>query len=140
MKLVKKYAPNVRLIISYADSEQGHIGTIYQATNFYYTGYSTDTNLIINGKREHRRSIGSKFGTCSSEKIKKMGYDVQILRTKPKWKYIYPLDKSLMPMCKVMAKPYPKKLSEGVESNADSRLDAERVATTLPPHNGNANI
>lgn len=108
LKLVKKYAPNVKIIISYADSERGHYGIIYQATNWYYTGYSTDTNLIVNGKREHRRSLGSRFGTCSADAIRKKGYQVEILKTKPKWKYIYPLDKSLIPLCKSLSKPYPK--------------------------------
>lgn len=123
LKLIKKNAPNVKLIVSYADSEQGHFGTIYQATNWYYTGFSTDTNLIINGKREHRRTLGSRFGTCSSEKIKLMGYEVKVFKTKPKWKYIYPLHKSLIPMCKSMAKPYPKKESGEVGSNSNSKLD-----------------
>jgi hypothetical protein len=108
LKLLKKDAPNVKLIVSYADSEQGHFGTIYQATNWTYTGFSVDTNLIVNGKREHRRTLGSRLGTCSSEKIKQMGYKVEILKTKPKWKYIYPLDKSLIPLCKSLSKPYPK--------------------------------
>jgi hypothetical protein len=124
LKLIKKNAPNVKLIVSYADSEQGHFGTIYQATNWYYTGFSTDTNLIINGKREHRRTLGSRFGTCSSEKIKLMGYEVKVLKTKPKWKYIYPLQKSLIPMCKSMSKTYPKKESGEVGSNSNSKLDA----------------
>ena len=123
LKLIKKNAPNVKLIVSYADSEQGHFGTIYQATNWYYTGFSTDTNLIINGKREHRRTLGSRFGTCSSEKIKLMGYEVKVLKTKPKWKYIYPLQKSLIPMCKSMSKTYPKKESGEVGSNSNSKLD-----------------
>ena len=123
LKLIKKYAPNVKLVVSYADSEQGHIGTIYQATNWFYTGYSTDTNLIINGKREHRRTLGSRFGTCSSEKLKKKGYDVKILKTKPKWKYIYPLDKSLIHLCKSLAKPYPKKeLNAQIEKGISSDI------------------
>lgn len=109
MRLVAKKNPNVKLIVSYADSEQGHIGTIYQATNWIYTGFSVDTNLIVNGKREHRRTLGSRFGTCSSEKIKLMGYKVEILKTKPKWKYIYPIDKTLVPLCQLLSKPYPKK-------------------------------
>lgn len=109
IRLIKRDAPNVKMLVSYADSEQGHYGIIYQATNWYYTGYSTDTNLIVNGKREHRRTLGSRFGTCSSEKLKTMGYNVEILRTKPKWKYIYPIDKSLVSYCKSISKPYPKK-------------------------------
>ena len=97
IRLLKKDAPNVKLIVSYADSEQGHYGIIYQATNWYYTGFSTDTNLIVNGKREHRRTLASRYGTCSSEKLKLKGHNVEILKTKPKLKYIYPLDKSLIP-------------------------------------------
>jgi hypothetical protein len=117
LKLIKKDAPNIKLIVSYADSEQGHFGTIYQATNWFYTGFSTDTNLIVNGKREHRRTLGSRFGTCSSDAIRQKGYRVEVLKTKPKWKYIYPLDKSLIPLCKSLSKPYPK----AQEVNQDKR-------------------
>lgn len=123
LKLINNYAPNVKLVVSYADSEQGHYGTIYQATNWIYTGYSTDTNLIVNGERKHRRTLGSKFGTCSAEKIRQLGYDVQVYKTKPKWKYIYPLTKELRKIYQSMGKPYPKKLSEEVDSNASSNLD-----------------
>ena len=115
MNLVKKDAPNVQLIVSYADSEQGHFGTIYQATNWIYTGFSKDTNLIVNGKREHRRTLGSRFGTCSADAIRKKGYEVEIYRTLPKWKYIYPLDKSLIRLCKSLSKPYPKKQQYAAE-------------------------
>jgi hypothetical protein len=140
LRLVKRFAPNVKLIVSYADSEQNHFGTIYQATNWFYTGYSTDTNLIVNGKREHRRTLGSRFGTCSAEKIREKGYTVEVLKTKPKWKYIYPLDKSSINICKQLAKPYPKKLSEVVELNALSQLDAECVTDTLTSLINNTNI
>ena len=109
LKKIKKDIPLVQLVISYADSEQGHIGIIYQATNWIYTNSSVDTNLIVNGIRYHRRSLCSKYGTSSLQALKAKGLDVKQIRTKPKWKYIYPLDKSLIPMCKAMAKPYPKK-------------------------------
>ena len=97
------------MVVSFADSEQGHIGTIYQATNWHYIGYSTDTNLIINGKREHRRTIGSRYGTSSIEKLKAKGLKIEMINTKPKWKYIYPIDKGLVTLCKSLSKPYPKK-------------------------------
>ena len=109
LKILNKYLPNVKLIVSYADSEQGHMGIIYQATNWIYIGYSTDTNLIINGKREHRRTLGSRYGTSSIEKLKQKGLKVELIKTKPKWKYIYPIDKSLIHFCKSLSKPYPKK-------------------------------
>ena len=118
LKLVYKDAPNVKLVVSYADSEQGHYGTIYQATNWFYTGFSTDTNLIVNGKREHRRTLGSRFGTCSADAIRQKGYKVEVIKTKPKWKYIYPLYKSLIPLCKSLSKPYPKKCDSSITANA----------------------
>lgn len=129
LKLISKKIPNVKLVVSYADSEQGHFGIIYQATNWFYTGFSVDTNLIVNGKREHRRTLNSRFGTCSSEKLKDLGYQVEIIKTKPKWKYIYPLDKSLLPLCKSLAKAYPKPaavahLGEHLASSQEGAFDA----------------
>ena len=40
LKLIKKDLPLCKLIISYADKDQNHNGTIYQATNWYYVGQS----------------------------------------------------------------------------------------------------
>jgi hypothetical protein len=132
LKLLKKDAPNIKLVVSYADSEQGHFGTIYQATNWFYTGYSTDTNLIVNGKREHRRTLTSRFGTCSADAIKKRGYSVQVLKTKPKWKYIYPIDKSLIPLCKSLSKPYPKHAAEVLPVAQQASSQQEAFDSTLP--------
>jgi hypothetical protein len=46
-------------IISYADSEQGHSGIIYQATNWIYTGAtkSHDSAYIVDGKRVHPMTL-----------------------------------------------------------------------------------
>ena len=61
LKLLKKDLPLVKLIVSYADKDQSHVGIIYQATNWYYTGdsmnNSTDSSWIIKGKRYHGRII-----------------------------------------------------------------------------------
>jgi hypothetical protein len=45
--------PKPSVVVSYADTEQGHVGYIYQATNFIYTGLSAKrTDWKIKG-REH---------------------------------------------------------------------------------------
>jgi hypothetical protein len=45
--------PKPSVVVSYADTEQGHVGYIYQATNFLYTGLSAKrTDWKIKGK-EH---------------------------------------------------------------------------------------
>lgn len=48
-----KLLPKPRIIVSYADTEQDHIGVVYQATNFIYTGLSD--------KRKEWRMIGSNI-------------------------------------------------------------------------------
>lgn len=53
IRLVKKLVPLVKLIVSYADSEQDHKGIIYRATNWFYTGQSSDTSILINGKKKN---------------------------------------------------------------------------------------
>ena len=46
-------------VVSYADTEQGHSGIVYQATNWLYTGAtkSHDKAYLINGVRTHPMSL-----------------------------------------------------------------------------------
>ena len=37
-----KLLPKPTIVISYADNAQGHVGYVYQATNFLYTGLSAN--------------------------------------------------------------------------------------------------
>jgi hypothetical protein len=52
IKLFTKHNPNVKLLVSFADEEMNHKGTIYQATNWTFTGsYKTgDVYKDKNGK------------------------------------------------------------------------------------------
>jgi len=49
-----------KIIVSFADKNQGHSGYIYQATNFIYTGTSSNTYQYVdeNGEEFHFRNIG----------------------------------------------------------------------------------
>lgn len=55
--------PLVRLVVSYADCDQSHIGTIYQATNWIFVGTNLenqyDASWMVNGKRVHGRMIST---------------------------------------------------------------------------------
>lgn len=52
-----KMLPAPRIIVSFADTSQGHIGYVYQATNFIYTGLSAKrTDWKIKGM-EHLHSV-----------------------------------------------------------------------------------
>jgi len=119
LKLIKKDLPLAKLIISYADKDQNHNGIIYQATNWYYTGQSMvnkkDASYIIDGKRIHGKTISDKckrYGFVkNTENAKKVYKAKEVIEyvTKGKIKYIYPLDKRLIPLCKSLSKPYIKK-------------------------------
>lgn len=52
--------PNNKIIVSFADANQSHTGYIYQATNFLYTGLSSNTTKLIDksGNEFHFRNIG----------------------------------------------------------------------------------
>lgn len=103
IKLFKKDNPLVKLLISYADKGQNHIGVIYQATNWYFIdeSVSSGTDIFYKGVWRHDRNL--------NELPKKILNELPKRKRSGKYKYIYPLDKSIIPFCKSLAKPYPKK-------------------------------
>lgn len=112
LRLIKKYIPMARLVVSYSDRNQGHYGTIYQATNWFYVGDSkVKRTAIINGKRTHTKSIYSKYGTNKVQSLRDIGVNIYYEQDKPKHKYLYAIDKCLIEMCSELSRPYPKKES-----------------------------
>lgn len=124
LKLIKKAVPLCKLIISYADKDQNHNGIIYQATNWYYVGTSMinkkDASYIIDGKRIHGKTISDKckrYGLAKNiENVKKVYKAKEVVEyiTKGKIKYIYPINKSLISLCKSLSKEYPKTSDKSV--------------------------
>lgn len=47
--------PSPRILVSYADTGQGHIGYVYQATNWLYTGLTKARTDIFTGGMKHSR-------------------------------------------------------------------------------------
>jgi hypothetical protein len=110
LKLLPKKLPLIKAIISFADNGQNHYGIIYQATNWYYSGeFKGDKEYYINGKWMHPRSVGSLNGSRAKDKLPK---GTIIRNGSSKFRYIYPLDKTLIPLCKSLSKPYPKNAQE----------------------------
>jgi hypothetical protein len=95
MKLLKKACPLVKVLVSFSDKGQNHFGTIYQATNWYFISESESSGIeyLVNGKWVH-----SRHGKGT---VKRM--------LSGKRKYIYPIDKTLIPLCISISKPYQKK-------------------------------
>jgi predicted ATP-dependent Lon-type protease len=50
-----KLLPKPRIIVSYADTAQGHVGYVYQATNFLFTGTTKERTDMDAGEGKHSR-------------------------------------------------------------------------------------
>ena len=84
-----KLLPKPTIVVSYADSGQGHIGYVYQATNFIYTGLSTNrTDWTIRGM-EHKHSKTISDGMTLESIKEKYGDDFYYTERSRKHRYIY---------------------------------------------------
>ena len=82
-----KYAGK-EIIVSFAEINQGHVGTVYQATNWLYTGLSAKrTNWVIEGVDKHCQTLADKY---TAKDIRKKYGDKFSLQPRPrKHRYIY---------------------------------------------------
>ncbi len=84
-----------KFVVSYADPEQGHQGTIYKASNFKYEGETAPgSSLVVDGKPFHIRTLtmlDRPYGIEINQRYKDGDPNVQIIKTKPKHIYTYQL-------------------------------------------------
>ena len=117
---LKKYKPNIKALISYASPMEGHVGTIYQATNWIYQGNSIRPNdswlfkFKEDGEWQHGRTIFPYYGTNNPEKIReKVIEPFWIKQELRKHRYIYILTskkykKKILNNLKYPSLSYPK--------------------------------
>lgn len=126
IKLLKNTNPGLRLIISFADPEQGHHGGIYQAGGWTFLGRSKHTDeWIINGRRMQGRAVShllKKYPKEGSrqERINKYidGSAVKV-KGSTKYRYAMPLDKVMRRKLDKIKLPYPRAV-EGSEVSRDT--------------------
>ena len=124
-KWLKQNASNIKMLISYADPEQMHLGTIYQATNWSYQD-CRDIQLMPNysvslgepHKWIHSRTVFSRYGSHNVEHLKnEIGHTFYRKREAPKHRYLYFLgssreNKKMRKQLKHDCKAYPKNKEE----------------------------
>ncbi len=104
IKMLRKIAPGLRLIVSFADPEQGHHGGIYQAGGWMYAGRSSASDeYIYRGKRWQGRSFRNKFKGMEHHP------SVQIVKGSSKLRYLMPLDKEIRERINSLSLKYPKR-------------------------------
>ena len=101
IRLIKKNAPQIKWIISFADGTQCGDGTIYRASGFKLVGLSKNAGICkLNGKIVHIKKtydmkLTSSFMKKSDiPKLKQKGYDAEIIDGH-QLKYIYLIDKTM---------------------------------------------
>ena len=107
---VLKRDTDLKFLISYADPGQGHMGTIYQATNWLYTGRSGAMPLydLGDGIPRHSRSLAQTYGTHSKKHFETNGIDVRTIPQEAKYRYLIFLDQSWRSRLRAPVLPYPK--------------------------------
>ena len=100
LKLLKEDRPQTKAVISFSDSTQGHHGTIYQATHFYYCGKTGNATFYLDkdGRLRHPRQNGVNI---TKEQANKLGWTPT--KRLAKNRYIYILAKSKTERKKLIA-------------------------------------
>lgn len=92
-RILKKIKPQIWAVISFADSTEGHEGTIYKATNAYRLGITgTESRFFIDetGRLRHPRQCGVNI---TKEKVEKNGWKFMKRGAKNRFLWILPDDK-----------------------------------------------
>ena len=87
---LKMLAEQPSAVISYADSALGHVGIVYQASNWLYTGatVSHDKLYMVDGKALHPMTLRDQFGVTNPTVWAKEN-NVQTVKPSPKHRYFY---------------------------------------------------
>tara|TARA_R110000850_G_scaffold207123_1_gene333356 strand:- start:68 stop:697 length:630 start_codon:yes stop_codon:yes gene_type:complete len=89
-----KILPSNKIVVSFADIAQGHLGYVYQATNFIYCGLSAKrTDWKVKGKEHlHGQTIADEFRGVKNRAAamrEKYGDDFYLAPRSRKHRYIF---------------------------------------------------
>lgn len=103
LKLIKKNAPQIKWIISFADGCQCGDGTIYRASNFVLTGIKRNKTIMVNDKGDVKTDIYFNINPQLKE-MKKQYRSMDGFQ----FRYIYFLDKKCRSKLTVPEIPFSK--------------------------------
>ena len=130
----------MRLIVSFADPNQGHIGTIYQAGNWLYSGFANSTpkyrtkdGRVLHNRQVSKTGVKPQYGEMRAvPKIE----DCEVIPQLDKHRYLYPLDDAMRKQIEPLRQPYPKYVhaAEAIEDAAGDQPEKGGASPTLPLH------
>ncbi len=135
LKMLWRHCPGLRLLVSFADSGQGHVGTIYQAGGWLYLGETRQSYLRVRGELVHPRTLYDRYGPGGQsipwlrEHVDPRAERVEMA---PKLKYVWPLDRKLRGSLEAISLPYPKPAAEATGVAAGDQPDQGGSIPTRP--------
>lgn len=136
-KMIKKYYPNIKWIVSFADGCQCGDGTIYRASGFKLTGIKKNKTMLINEKGDIRADLYFNINNLRDLKKTYKPLDGYMLR------YIYFIDKSKEKDLTVPVLPFSMidemnaRMYKGVSYKRNASLVQEQNSN-FPVENGGA--
>lgn len=136
VRFLRKNSPGLRLIVSYADPNQGHVGTIYQAGGWVYCGQTPPSHKYIDaqGREWHQRQVsvsGIKPQYGELRRVAKIS-ECRKVPQLGKHRYLMPLDDAMRKQIAPLAKPYPKRVTRGqgeIDSAPHSNAETEDASS-----------
>ncbi len=131
LRLLKAQNPGLRLVVSFADTEQGHHGGVYQAGNWVYLGKTEIADeYIVRGRRIHGRSARAKRKSAGQNgsthpNVLAWLHDYVDPNARQIWgsskhRYVFPLDRRIRKQIAPLALPYPSADEDSKESRPTS--------------------
>ena len=141
MKLLRQHAPGLRLIVSYADPNNGHAGGIYQAGGWVYSGQTGEdfqaidrTGRVWHSRQVSRTGVSRQYGEY--RRVPRFE-QCRIIPLEGKHRYLMPLDEEMRRCIMPLAKPYPKPRATSIANDAPDQPTGNEGGVTptvaLPP-------
>lgn len=112
LRMLRRHAPGLRLVVSYAAAEQGHHGGIYQGGGWIYEGPMESHGFRLKGEFVHAKTIHSRYGT-GSQRLEWLREHLDPSAEKidglVRHKYLMPLDEEMRRRVVPLVQPYPKR-------------------------------
>lgn len=121
LAMLRSRCPQCRVVISFADSTQGHHGGIYQAGGWIYSGQAKTNWIILKGQTIHPKTLHSRYGIGGQsipwlrENVDK---DARRTYDAVKYRYLMPLDDAMRAQLEPLRQPYPKRAASVASDTA----------------------
>src|ERR1700674_2787376 len=136
LRLLRRQSPGLKLVVSFADSGRGHVGTIYQAGGWIHVGVSLQSYIKVRGEIVHPRTLYDRYGGATGQSIPwlREHVDPRACRVEmaPKLKYLMPFDSALRKQLEALALPFPKHADEATGVAAGDQPDQGGSIPTRP--------